>query len=132
MSSKPSVAERIDAIESAYEFMLAYAAQGRRGTEGGPSKEIRDYLEQFQGALDGLGTACTAAISEGSGAVALARFLPTLEADAEKAGAVIGVVAAQAAISSQMIDNLNASLHIRTLLTDMFLVDGMLPKEQAL
>ncbi|MDP2621438.1 MAG: hypothetical protein Q8P46_14920 [Hyphomicrobiales bacterium] len=132
MSSKPSVAERIDAIESAYEFMLAYAAQGRRGTEGGPSDEIRDYLERFQGALEGLGAACKAAVGEGSGAAALARFLPTLDADAEKAGAAIGLVTAQAAISSQKIDNLNASLHVRTLLTDMFLVSGMLPEDEAL
>lgn len=128
-----TLAARIDAIESAYEFMLAYAAQGRRGTEGGPSEEIRGYLESFLAALDGLGGACAAAVDEaGADAAAFKRFLPTLEADASKAGAAIGLVAAQAAISSQMVDNLNASVHVRTLLTDVFVVDGVLPKPGAL
>jgi hypothetical protein len=31
-----------------------------------------------------------------------------------------------------MIDNLNASVHVRTLLTDLFLIDGVLPKPGAL
>ena len=36
--------------------------------------------------------------------------------------AAIELVLAQPAISSQLIDNLNASIHLRALLTDMFLV----------
>lgn len=134
MNDKPSaVAERIDAIESAYEFMLAYAAQGRRGTEGGPSDEVRAYLEGFRDALGGLAAACTAAMGEGGeGAKAFDRFRPTLERDAEETAAAIGLVLAQPAISSQMIDNLNASVHVRTLLTDLFLIDGVLPKPGAL
>ena len=32
-------------------------------------------------------------------------------------------VLAMAAISSQLIDNLNASIHLRALLTDLFLID---------
>jgi len=134
MNDKPSAAaDRIDAIESAYEFMLAYAAQGRRGTEGGPSDEVRAYLEGFRDALSGLAAACTAAIGEGGeGAKAFDRFRPTLERDAEETAAAIGLVLAQPAISSQMIDNLNASVHVRTLLTDLFLIDGVLPKPGAL
>ena len=134
MNDKPSAAaDRIDAIESAYEFMLAYAAQGRRGTEGGPSDEVRAYLEGFRDALSGLAAACTAAMGEGGeGANAFDRFRPTLERDAEETAAAIGLVLAQPAISSQMIDNLNASVHVRTLLTDLFLIDGVLPKPGAL
>jgi hypothetical protein len=33
---------------------------------------------------------------------------------------------AQKALSSQLIDNLNASIHIRALLTDIFLIDEAL------
>ena len=43
-----------------------------------------------------------------------------------KAGAAIRLVLAQPAISSQLIDNLNASVHLRTLLTDIFLLDETL------
>jgi len=43
--------------------------------------------------------------------------------DAKHAQAAIQLVLAQPAISSQMVDNLNASIHLRALLTDLFLVD---------
>ncbi len=36
------------------------------------------------------------------------------------------LVLAQSTISSQLIDNLNASIHLRALLTDLFLVDEIL------
>ena len=35
-------------------------------------------------------------------------------------------VLAQRAIGSQIVDNLNASIHLRTLLTDLFLLDEAL------
>jgi hypothetical protein len=37
-------------------------------------------------------------------------------------------VLAQPAISSQLVDNLNASIHVRALLTDLFLLDEALKK----
>src|SRR5262249_48646782 len=39
-----SLAEAIDVIEEAYEFMLAYAAQGRRGEDDDAGSGIRDRL----------------------------------------------------------------------------------------
>ena len=36
------------------------------------------------------------------------------------------LVLAQPAISSQLVDNLNASIHLRALLTDLFLIDEVL------
>jgi hypothetical protein len=36
------------------------------------------------------------------------------------------LVLSQATISSQLIDNLNASIHLRALLTDLFLIDEIL------
>ena len=46
--------------------------------------------------------------------------------DARDARAAIAVVLAQPAISSQLVDNLNASIHLRALLTDLFLIDEAL------
>jgi hypothetical protein len=46
--------------------------------------------------------------------------------DATRAGAVIEVVRAQTFASSQLVDNLNASTHLRALLTDLFVVDELL------
>jgi hypothetical protein len=51
--------------------------------------------------------------------------------DAESSIAAIDLVLAQMAISSQLIDNLNASMHLRALLTDLFLVTEILELRQA-
>ena len=53
-------------------------------------------------------------------------FLDVVRQDAAKAGAAIRLVLAQPAIGSQIIDNLNASIHLRALLTDLFLLDETL------
>ena len=49
-------------------------------------------------------------------------FLAVLDRDARDSICAIELVLAQAAISSQLIDNLNASLHLRAVLTDLFLL----------
>ena len=40
------------------------------------------------------------------------------------------LVLAQPSISSQLIDNLNASIHLRALLTDLFLIDEILKSQK--
>jgi hypothetical protein len=57
--------------------------------------------------------------------------LKVLERDAADSVASIHLVLAQATISSQLIDNLNASIHLRALLTDLFLIDEILKPQQA-
>jgi hypothetical protein len=58
-------------------------------------------------------------------------FFALLVRDANDAMAAVELVLAQPAISSQLIDNLNASIHVRALLTDMFLVEEILEAHQA-
>ena len=61
MSSSDSVTEiraelarRVDAIESAYEFMLAYAAQGALSdADVSSGAQLRDLLRRFDESLDG-------------------------------------------------------------------------------
>jgi hypothetical protein len=43
---------------------------------------------------------------------------------------VVDLVLAQPAISSQLIDNLNASIHLRALLTDLFLITEIVAAQQ--
>jgi hypothetical protein len=123
------LAELIDAVEEAYEFMLAYAAQGCQGDEeGGKRESIRAYLEKADAALDRLGAATAAAFqARGTIASSVSRaFLDVFEQDARNAQAVIRLALARPSISSQLIDNLNSSIHVRTLLTDLFLLDETL------
>jgi len=53
-------------------------------------------------------------------------FMAVLRRDAQDSLAMFEMVLAQPAISSQLIDNLNASIHLRALLTDLFLVGEIL------
>lgn len=125
-ASLKEIENRCDAIEACYEFMLAYAAKGITGQEsGGVSGELRDYLIGAVDALTGLAGAWATAIAEANlqPAVRYQAFLGILDRDAADALATIELVLAQPWISSLLIDNLNASLHLRALLTDLFLID---------
>ena len=120
-----ALTSRIDAIEEAYEFMLAYAAQGLTddaGTRAGG--QLRELLARAIAALTGLEQAIDEAV--GSPSPQLPAFRAIVVADAARCLAVFQLVAAQSSISSQLVDNLNASLHVRTLLTDLFLLDEIL------
>src|SRR5579863_1555786 len=122
-----------DAIEKCYEFMLAYAGQGLAGTEGGVSSaQVRDYLQRAADAISGLTDAYAGAVKQRNlnRAEPYSAFLVVLERDAHDSLAAIQLVLAQDTISSQLIDNLNASIHLRALLTDLFLIDEILKPQQ--
>jgi len=119
-----ALAERCDLIEETYEFMLAYAAQGVTGDDGsGKGGQIRHFMERAANALSGLSAAYAAAVGDSE---VYRAFLAVLDRDAQDSLAAIQLVLAQPAISSQLIDNLNASIHLRALLTDLFLIDEIL------
>ena len=124
-----NLAGRCNAIEECYEFMLAYAAQGVADEAASPtSGQLRTFLQRAESALDGLAGSCRAAVDEG-GLEPVDRyvaFIDVLERDAQSALAAVRLVLAQPSIGSQLIDNLNASIHVRALLTDLFLIDEIL------
>ena len=117
-------AQYIEAIESGYELMLAYAAQGIEG-DNAPDSQIRHALKEMNDALANLGEPA-ARIAEERGLVDYRDFLDAMNTDAKKAQAGINLVLGKPAISSQLIDNLNASIHLRALLIDLFLIDEAL------
>ena len=108
MTDLAELARRTDVIERGYEYLLAFAAQGRRDDSG---SEVRETLTGMQAALDGLAALIPDA------------FASVVADDARKAGAAIALVLGRAAIGSLLVDNLNASIHLRALLTDLFLID---------
>ncbi len=117
-------AEAIDAIEETYEFMLAYAAQGRRSEEEDAGSGIRERLTRAEAALGIIAAATLDAIPVKGPQVAYAgEFLDVVRADAARARTAFRFVLAQPSIGSQIVDNLNATTHVRTLLTDLFLLD---------
>jgi hypothetical protein len=124
---------RCDAIEEAYEFMLAYAAQGLPNETGSVSgSQIRDFLRNCDAALTGLAGALTNCVPrlDTHSAAPYHAFISVVEHDVRRAQAAVQLVLAQPSIGSQLVDNLNASIHLRALLTDLFLLDAVL-KSQA-
>ena len=120
--------DRIDALEGGYEYFLSYASKGYKGDPGVGDGELRRCLDGMERALDGLGALLALIVRERGlePAAAYAGFLDVLAGDAERARKVLGLVRAQPGISSQVIDNLNVSIHLRALLTDLFLIDEIL------
>ena len=119
---------RVNAIEEAYEFFLAYASQGLPSdSAGGSGSQIRDYLGRCDRALNGLGACIMQFVQHlGIEPSPYRAYVNVVDRDALDASASIQLVLAQPAIGSQLIDNLNASIHLRALLTDLFLVDEAL------
>jgi hypothetical protein len=127
------IMERCNKIEECYEFMLAYAAQGLPSDEGSQSGgQVREYLGRAVRAMSGLAESCATAMKQErlEPAERYQAFFVVLDRDAHDSLAAIELVLAQRAISSQLIDNLNASIHLRALLTDLFLLSEIL-KPQA-
>jgi hypothetical protein len=107
--------EYIEAIEAGYEYLLAYAAQGKDTDETGSGavSEVRETLERMADA---------AASIQQHLADRSHPFHDVVVDDARKSHAAISLVLAQRGISSEIVDNLNASIHVRALLTDLFLL----------
>ena len=127
--AREELARRVDAIEAGYELMLAYAAQGLptdQGANQGP--QLREFLQRFDSALTGLADLyrTLVALENRGPEEAYHGFIDVLARDANAAQAGLRIVMAQPNISSQLIDNLNASIHVRALLTDVFVIDELL------
>ena len=105
--------DNIEVIEAGYEFLLAYAAQGRESDEGAGGSEVRTTLAGMSAAA----TNIAGELADDGRA-----FAAVVIDDANKTIAAIDIVSAQAKLSSELIDNLNASIHLRALLTDLFLL----------
>ena len=133
-AAREELSRRADAIEGGYEMMLAYAAQGLPTDQGAAnSGQLRDHLKRFEAALTGLAQTyrdCAAALGVGP-QDALDGFLKTLELDCNTTQSALRLILAQPGISSQMVDNINASIHVRALLTDVFIVDEILKGSKA-
>ena len=127
--AREELSRRSDAIEGGYEMMLAYAAQGLASDQGAAnSAQLRDHLTRFETALTGLAQVYrdAAAALDAGPKEALEGVLKVVDADAAATQSMLRLLLGQPGISSQMVDNLNASIHVRALLTDVFVVDEIL------
>lgn len=128
------VEEFCETIEDCYEFTLSYAAKGVPADESSDlGRQLRDKLQRAASAMRGLEAGCAALVESHAltPAEAYQSFFTVLARDAQTAAAAVGLVLAQPVIGPQLIDNLNASIHLRALLTDLFLLTEILAPRQA-
>jgi hypothetical protein len=127
--TREELTRRIEAVEEGYEFFLAYAAQGLTADAATASVEqLRRFLGRMDEALDGLGEgfaeACAAQSVEPADAAAT--LVDAVTRDAETTRAAVRILRQMRGVSSQLIENFNISVHVRALLTDLFLLDELL------
>jgi hypothetical protein len=107
------IEKNIEVIESGYEFLLAFAAQGRPAqTESGPGPHARPTISGMADAMKNMAE---------SFKESKVSFEQVIANDCRNAGAALEFILAQEKIGSEMVDNLNASIHVRAVLTDLFL-----------
>jgi len=109
------VQDHIETIEAGYEYLLAYAAQGKQTdrTSSGKPSEVRTILA-------GMAESTLGIVDEFENGDSIMGWV--IVDDARKAHSAISLVLAQDDIGSELVDNLNASIHLRALLTDLFLI----------
>lgn len=123
MTDLSTLENAIETIESGYEFLLAYAAQGRpAGVESGPGPHAQPTI---QGMADAMAALISAFADSGDA------FEKVIAEDCARAGAALGFILKQNKIGSEMVDNLNASIHLRAVLTDLFLYSEVLKPSSA-
>jgi len=128
MSNKELVAaelrEAIEVVEEAYEFMLAYAAQGKQTEhETTGASQIRGFLERFRTALNTISNYTEAVLPATGSTTALSEHFAR---DTDVMKSILDVLTAQSNITSDMIDNTNGMIAVRSFLTDLFFVDQVL------
>lgn len=107
------IEDDIEAIESGYEFLLAFAAQGRPAqNETGPGPHARPIIEGISVAMTNIATAFSESKDD---------FEQLIANDCRNAAAAVRFVLKREKLGSEIVDNLNASIHLRAVLTDLFL-----------
>ena len=107
------IEDDIEAIESGYEYLLAFAAQGRPAqNETGPGPHARPIIEGISDGMKNIASAFSESKDD---------FELVIANDCRNAGSAIRFILKQEKIGSEIVDNLNASIHLRAVLTDLFL-----------
>lgn len=128
-SATEALQAHVDVVEETYEFCLAYAAKGvNQQMAASNDRLVRERLEKMAATLEEL-PASFLALAEERGSESGDRyraFIEVMQRDSAAGLAAVQLVLAQPGITSQMVDNLNGMIHLRALLTDVFLLDEIL------
>jgi len=104
-----------------FELMRTWFDQHKYGNAN--SEQLRTYLGRMDEGIAGLEAAFREVIGAAGASADFDDFLKVLARDAAAARAALRIVLTRKGISSQLVDNLNVSTHLRAVLTDLFLLD---------
>ncbi len=122
MTDSAAIRQNIEIVEEAYEFMLAYAAQGRMEEGAGPDgAHIRNFLQRFAEAAGGMRSQTKGLMAGGkSDGGAL---LDSFQRDTDIVLSILHLLLGRDNISSEMVDNTNGLIVMRSYLTTLFFID---------
>ena len=125
MTDPAAIRQNIEIVEEAYEFMLAYAAQGRMDEgAGADGAHIRTFLGRFAEAAADMSTQTEALMAgENSDGGAL---LDSFRRDSDTILSILRLLLARDNISSEMVDNTNGLIVMRSYLTTLFFIDKVI------
>lgn len=125
MTDAAAIRENIEIVEEAYEFMLAYAAQGRvEEAATGDGAHIRTFLARFAEAATDLQSQ-TEALMAGEKAE-IGGLRDSFQRDTDTILSVLRLLLARDNVSSELVDNTNGLIAMRSYLTTLFFIDKVI------
>lgn len=118
----------VEAAEEAYEFLIAYAGRGLdRNQPPGTTDEVRETLEKLDAAMaEGHGAAMS--VADGydlAGEEHYRGMLATMGEEVAEARTIVSLIAAQEAITSAQIDNMNGMAVFQSVMMKFFFLDEL-------
>ena len=128
MSQAGEIRKQIEIVEESYEYMLAYAAQGRADEGAGPDgAQIRTFLIQYSSAVSALTGLIEGLTDRKTESVA---FFDGFQRESAVMDSVIKILLARDNVSSEVVDNANGLIAVRAYLTSLFFLDkAILPND---
>ncbi|MFP4591355.1 MAG: hypothetical protein ACLFMX_01785 [Halobacteriales archaeon] len=118
----------IESAEEAYEFLISYAGRGLdRHQPPGTTEEVREALEKLDAAMVGGVEAALAVPDEHDidGEDPYRRMLDRMEAEVAEARTIVSLIAAQSAITSAQVDNMNGMSVFQSVMMKFFFLDEL-------
>jgi len=121
MSEPGEIRQQIEIVEESYEYMLAYAAQGRADEGAGPDgAQIRNFLNQYSSAIESIAGSLDGLADSNPQAAA---YFDGLKRESAVMDSVVKILLARDNISSEVVDNANGLIAVRAYLTSLFFMD---------
>ena len=121
MSEPGEIRQQIEIVEESYEYMLAYAAQGRADEGAGPDgAQIRTFLNQYSSAIESIAGSLDGLVDSNPQAAA---YFDGLKRESAVMDSVVKILLARDNISSEVVDNANGLIAVRAYLTSLFFMD---------